>query len=33
MVISCANAVVDSAREAPKARPMSFSDFMRYPRG
>ncbi len=25
--------VVDSASDAPNARPMSFSDFMRYPRG
>jgi hypothetical protein len=33
MEMSCASAVVDSANDAPNARPMSLSDFMRYPRG
>jgi hypothetical protein len=33
MVMSCASAAVDSANDAPNARPMSFSDFMRSPRG
>ena len=33
MVMSCANAAVDSANDAPNARPMSFNDFMRGPRG
>jgi hypothetical protein len=32
-VMSCASAVVDSANDAPNARPMSLSDFMRVPRG
>jgi hypothetical protein len=31
-VMSCANALADSANDAPRARPMSFSDFMRDPR-
>src|SRR6185312_2070987 len=30
MVTSCANAALDNAIDAPNARPMSFSDFMRY---
>jgi hypothetical protein len=33
MEMSCASAVVDSANDAPNARPISFSDFMRNPRG
>jgi hypothetical protein len=32
-VTSCANAALDSAIDAPNARPMSFSDFMRYLEG
>ncbi len=31
MVMSCANALADSANVAPSARPKSFSDFMRRP--
>jgi hypothetical protein len=31
--MSCASAVVDSANDAPNARPMSFNDFIGGPRG
>jgi hypothetical protein len=33
MVMSCASAGVDSASAAPSARPISFHDVMRDPRG
>jgi hypothetical protein len=32
-VMSCASAVVDSASDAPSARPISFNDVMMGPRG
>jgi hypothetical protein len=33
MVMSSAKAALESANEAPTARPMNLSDFMRVPRG
>jgi hypothetical protein len=33
MVMSSAKAALESASDAPIARPMSLSDFMRVPRG
>jgi hypothetical protein len=33
LIISCAKAVVDRAKDAPNARPMSFIDFIGCPRG